>query len=31
VVLSLWIGYVMVCFTMMTLRTAPLGRNFFFE
>ena len=31
VVLSLWIGYVMVCFTMMTLHTAPLGRNFLFE
>jgi hypothetical protein len=31
VVLSLWIGYVMVCFTMMTLHTAPLGRNFLFD
>ena len=31
VVLSLWIGYVMVCFTMMTLHTAPLSRNFLFE
>jgi hypothetical protein len=30
VVLSLWIGWVMVCFTMMTLHTAPLGRNFLF-
>ena len=30
VVLSLWIGYVMVCFTLMTLHTAPLGRNFLF-
>ncbi len=30
VVLSLWIGYVMVCFTMMTLHTAPLGRTFLF-
>jgi hypothetical protein len=31
VVLSLWIGYVVVCFTMMTLHTAPLARNFLFE
>ncbi|MFZ1933266.1 MAG: CvpA family protein [Thermoguttaceae bacterium] len=31
VVLSLWIGYAMVCFTMMTLHTAPLGRNFLYE
>jgi hypothetical protein len=31
VVLSLWVGYAMVCFTMMTLHTAPLGRNFLFE
>ena len=30
VVLSLWIGWVMVCFTMMTLHTAPLGRTFMF-
>lgn len=29
-VLSLWIGWVMVCFIMTTLHTAPLGRNFFF-
>jgi len=28
---SLWVGYAMVCFTMMTLHTAPLGRNFLFE
>ena len=30
-VFSLWIGWVMVCFTMMTLHTAPLGRNFLFD
>ena len=30
-VLSLWIGWVMVCFTMMTLHTAPLSRNFLFD
>ena len=30
-VLSLWIGWVMVCFTMMTLHTAPLPRNFMFD
>jgi hypothetical protein len=30
VVLSLWIGYVMVCFTLMTLHTAPLGTKFLF-
>ena len=30
VVLSVWIGWVMVCFTLMTLHTAPLGRNFLF-
>jgi hypothetical protein len=29
-VLALWIGWVMVCFTMMTLHTAPLARNFLF-
>jgi len=29
--LSVWIGWVMVCFTMMTLHTAPLARNFLFE
>jgi len=28
VILSLWIGWVMVCFTMVTLHTAPLARNF---
>lgn len=26
--LSVWIGWVMVCFTMLTLHTAPLARNF---
>jgi hypothetical protein len=26
--LSLWIGWVMVCFTLTTLHTAPLARNF---
>jgi uncharacterized membrane protein required for colicin V production len=26
--LSLWIAWVMVCFTLMTLHTAPLPRNF---
>lgn len=30
-VLALWIGWVMVCFTTMTLHTAPLARNFFFD
>ena len=29
-ILSVWIGCVMVCFTMMTLHTAPLGREFLF-
>ena len=29
-VFSVWIGWVMVCFTLMTLHTAPLGRNFLF-
>jgi hypothetical protein len=29
-VLALWISWVMVCFTMMTLHTAPLPRNFLF-
>jgi hypothetical protein len=29
--LALWIGWVMVCFTMMTLHTAPLARNFLFD
>lgn len=27
---ALWIGWVMVCFTLMTLHTAPLSRNFLF-
>ncbi len=27
-VLSLWIGWVMVCFTLTTLHTAPLSRDF---
>jgi uncharacterized membrane protein required for colicin V production len=31
VVLSIWIGWVMVCFTLMTLHTAPLGKKFLFE
>jgi uncharacterized membrane protein required for colicin V production len=26
--LALWIGWVMVCFTLTTLHTAPLARNF---
>jgi hypothetical protein len=30
-VFSVWIGWVMVCFTMMTLHTAPLSRTFLFE
>jgi hypothetical protein len=29
-VFAVWIGWVMVCFTMMTLHTAPLARNFLF-
>ena len=29
--LALWVGWVMVCFTMMTLHTAPLARNFLFD
>ena len=28
--LSVWIGYVMVCFTLMSLHMAPLSRNFLF-
>ena len=28
---SLLVGWVMVCFTLMTLHTAPLGRNFLWE
>ncbi|MBN2578970.1 MAG: CvpA family protein [Pirellulales bacterium] len=27
-ILALWIGWVMVCFTMTSLHTAPLARNF---
>jgi hypothetical protein len=27
-ILAVWIGWVMVCFTMTTLHTAPLSRNF---
>jgi uncharacterized membrane protein required for colicin V production len=30
VVFSVWVGYVMVCFTLMTLHTAPLDKNFLF-
>jgi uncharacterized membrane protein required for colicin V production len=30
-ILSIWIGWVMVCFTMATLHTAPLSRNFLFN
>jgi uncharacterized membrane protein required for colicin V production len=29
-ILAAWIGWVMVCFTVTTLHTAPLARNFFF-
>jgi hypothetical protein len=29
-VFALWVGWIMVCFTMMTLHTAPLSRNFLF-
>jgi len=28
VILALWIGWVMVCFTLVTLHTAPLSRDF---
>ena len=28
---ALWIGWVMVCFTMMTLHAAPLARTFLFD
>jgi hypothetical protein len=31
VVFSLLVGWVVVCFTMTTLHTAPLGRNFLWE
>ena len=30
VVFALWVGWVMICFTLMTLHTAPLARNFLF-
>jgi hypothetical protein len=30
-VFALWVGWVLVCFTMMSLHTAPLARNFLFE
>ncbi len=30
VVFAVWIGWVMVCFTAMSLHMAPMGRNFFF-
>lgn len=30
-VLSIWIGWVMVCFLMVTLHTAPLAKNCLFE
>jgi hypothetical protein len=30
-VLSVWIGWVMVCFTMATLHTVPLSQNFLFD
>lgn len=29
-ILSVWIGWVMICFTLMTLHTAPLSKNFLF-
>jgi uncharacterized membrane protein required for colicin V production len=29
-VLSVWIGYVLVCFTLMSLHMAPLSQNFLF-
>jgi uncharacterized membrane protein required for colicin V production len=31
VVFAALVGWVMVCFTLTTLHTAPLGKNFFFE
>jgi hypothetical protein len=31
VVFSLLIGWVLVCFTLMSLHTAPLAKNFLFE
>ena len=30
-ILAVWIGWVMVCFTLTTLHTAPLSRNFMWE
>ncbi len=27
---ALWVGWVVICFTLMTLHTAPLARNFLF-
>jgi hypothetical protein len=30
VVFALWVGWVMICFSLMTLHTAPLARNFLF-
>jgi hypothetical protein len=27
---AIWVGWVMICFMMMTLHTAPLARNFLF-
>ena len=30
-IFALWIGWVMVCFTMTALHTAPLARNFMFN
>jgi hypothetical protein len=30
-IFAVWIGWVMICFTMMTLHTAPLARNFLFD
>lgn len=30
-VFALWIGWVLVCFTMMSLHTAPLARKFLFD
>ena len=30
VAFAIWIGWVMVCFTAMSLHMAPMGRNFFF-
>lgn len=30
-IFSVWIGWVMICFTMMTLHTAPLARTFLFD